>query len=72
MTVEMLQIAGSLGVGALLGLIIFFCYRIDRRGNDKRMSALLEADQETREHNTRALTELTSYLRGLNGRMGGH
>jgi len=71
MTVEIIQIAGSLGVGALLGVIIFYCYRIDRRQSEKRLSALLERDQETRENNTRATTELISYLRGLNGRMRG-
>lgn len=77
---EILQIAGSLGVGAFLGLIIFLMYRRDRNATEKmwreskkftedRLTDLLEQDQESREANTKALTELTTLVTRLNGRL---
>lgn len=79
MTPEILQIAGSLGVGAFLGTLIFLMYRKDRNSTEKmwreskkftedRLSELVEKDQETREENTKAITELNILLRKLNGR----
>ena len=66
---EILQIAGSLGVGALLGIVIFFMYRQDRRASEKRLTHLLEQDQETRGKHTEVITELITLVRGINGRL---
>lgn len=60
--------AGSLGVGCVLALIIFVMYRIDRKATEDRLTKLLKDDQESRKEHTQALAELTSYLRGQNGR----
>ena len=79
MSIDVLQIAGSLGVGAFLGLIIFLMYRSDRKSSEcqlredrkfmeDRLTKILEEDQESRRENTRALSELTQYLRQSNGR----
>ena len=74
-----LQIAGSLGVGAFLGTLIFLMYRKDRlntevmwreskKFTEDRLDELITKDQETRESNTKALTELNILLRKMNGR----
>ena len=76
---EIFQIAGSLGVGAFLGTLIFLMYRKDRLSTEKmwreskkftedRLTELVEKDQETREENTKAVTELNILLRKMNGR----
>jgi len=57
------------GGGAALGAIIFFMYRQDKRASEKRLTRLLEKDQESREENTKALTEMTTLLIRLNGRL---
>ena len=64
---SLLEVAGGLGVGALLGVIMFLCYRQDRKNTEDRLSKLLEADQKTREENTHVLTELTTWLKTRNG-----
>jgi len=67
------------GPVAILAGIIFFMYRKDRRDTERRihdvhnahserLEGLLERDQETREDNTKAVTELNILLRKLNGR----
>jgi len=77
--IEILQIAGSLGVGAFLGTLIFLMYRKDRlntetmwaeskKFTEDRLTELIESDQESREKNTRALTELNTLLKSINGR----
>jgi len=77
--VEVLQIAGSLGVGAFLGTLIFLMYRRDRNNTERmwreskkftedRLDEIIEKDQKSREENTKALTELNVLLRKLNGR----
>lgn len=77
---EILQIAGSLGVGAFLGTLIFIMYRHDRKASEarhleawkaseERLSKLIEQDQATRKEHTKALTELTILVRTLNGRL---
>ncbi len=77
---EMFQVAGSLGVGAFLGLIIFLMYRRDRNATEKmwreskkftedRLTELIEKDQETREDNTRMLAEVKTLLTHINGRL---
>ena len=76
---EILQIAGSLGVGAFLGALIFLMYRKDRNNTEimwreskkfmeDRLSELVEKDQDTREQNTKAITELNVLLKTMNGR----
>lgn len=77
--IDLIQIVGSLGVGALLGLIIFFMYRWDRKATEKmwreskkftedRLTKLLEDGQKTTQDNTKALTELVTLLVRMNGR----
>ena len=66
--IDLLDIAAKAGGGVVLGMAIFFMYRLDRRSSEKRLSGLLEKDQETREENTKALTELNILLRRMNGR----
>ncbi len=77
---EIIQIAGSLGVGAFLAVIIFLMYRRDRRDTEKRihivhtahserLESLLERDQETREENTKVMSELNTLITRLNGRL---
>ena len=65
--VEILQSAGSLGVGAFLGALIFIMYRLDRKASEKRLTKLLEEDQETRREHTRAIAVLTTLVERLNG-----
>jgi len=76
---SVLQIAGSLGVGAFLGALIFLMYRRDRNNTEQmwreskkftedRLNTLIEKDQKTREDNTEALTELIVLLKKMNGR----
>ena len=78
--IELMQIAGSLGVGAFLGTLIFFCYRQDRKASEKRhleawqkseerLIKLIDRDQETREENTKVMTELITLITRLNGRL---
>jgi len=65
---EILQLAGSLGVGAFLGTLIFIMYRMDRKSSEKRLTRLLEEDQETRRKHTEVLTELITHIKRSNGR----
>ncbi len=65
---SVLEALTSGGPVAILAAMIFIMYRMDRRSSEKRLSNLLEKDQETREENTRATTELIVTLRRLNGR----
>jgi len=57
----------SLGVGGVLGVIIFLCYRQDKNKTEERLTGLLEQDQQTRRANTEALTELVTLIKRLNG-----
>lgn len=73
--IEVVQIAGSLGVGAFLGTLIFLMYRKDRNSTEKMWreskkftDEMVERDQDTREENTKAITELNVLLRRMNGR----
>ena len=66
--VEIFQVAGSLGVGAFLGLIIFIMYRIDRKSSEKRYSDQIDRDQESRESNTRIMAEVFMLLKNMNGK----
>lgn len=78
--IDLLQIVASLGgVGAVFGVIVFFLYRYDRKGSENRLredrkfmedrlTKILEDEQESREENTKVLTELTILLKAMNGR----
>jgi len=76
---EILQLAGSLGVGAFLGLIIFLMYRRDRNATEKmwreskkftedRLTELIDETLKTIKENTKAQTELTTLLVRMNGK----
>lgn len=79
MELTLLEIIGSIGgIGGLFAVILLFIYRRDRKSSEDRMrddrrfmedrlTKLLEADQESREDNTKALTELTTLLVRING-----
>jgi len=75
------MIEGALigGPVALLAYLIFFMYRKDRRDTERRvhdmheahserLENLLKKDQKTREKHTRALAELTTIMKRINGR----
>jgi len=77
--IDLIQIVSSLGVGALLGLIIFWMYRQDRKATEKmwreskkftedRLTDLIEKDQESRQENTKVLSELRILIERLNGK----
>ena len=64
---ELIKQAGELGAVFVLALIIFLFARKDRMASEKRLSQLLEADQQTRAQHTKVLTELIVYLKMKNG-----
>jgi len=77
--IDLINLVSSLGVGALLALIIFFMYRWDRKATEKmwreskkftedRLTDLIEKDQESRQENTRVLSELRILIERLNGK----
>tara|TARA_Y100000310_G_scaffold302941_1_gene340798 strand:- start:370 stop:618 length:249 start_codon:yes stop_codon:yes gene_type:complete len=70
----------GLGVGGVLGVVIFLFYRIDKRSteerilankkiSDERLAFFLKQDQETRADHTKALQELITLIKGINGRL---
>jgi len=76
----LLQVAGSLGVGAFLGAIIFLMYRYDRKASEDRLredrkfmedrlTIIIEEDQESRKEHTKVLSELVTLITRLNGRL---
>ncbi len=80
MEVNLIESLASLGVGAVFGLVVFFFYRIDRKSTEKmwreskkftedRLTELIGKDRESREENTKALTELITTLQRINGRL---
>jgi len=78
---EIFQLAASVGgIGGLMAVIIFYIYRQDRNKTfslmredrtfmEDRLTHLIEADQESREHISMALTELTTLISRLNGKL---
>jgi hypothetical protein len=79
MDTDFISAIASMGIGAVFGLIVFTIYRIDRREStqrfadlcesmEKRLATLLERDSETREENTKALSQLITLVERLNGR----
>ena len=76
---SILQIAGSLGVGAFLAVVIaIVCLRFikdtietlreDRKFMEDRLTKMLEEDYESRRENTKVLSELTTLVQRLNGK----
>ena len=63
----LLETACSLGVGALLGIVIFLMYRKDRKASEKVLERIIDREQDSREKNTAVLSELITYLRDKNG-----
>jgi hypothetical protein len=79
MEIEVLNALAGLGAGGILAAIIFFIYRSDRKASEcqlredrkfmeDRLTLMLEQDQDTREENTKALSELTTLLNRMNGK----
>lgn len=79
--IEVAIVEGLLTGGpvAILAYIIFHMYRRDRKSSEvtqredrvfmeDRLNKIIERDQDTREKNTQAITELTTYLKSTNGR----
>lgn len=67
--IDLLQLAAQLGgVGGVLAIVIFFMYRQDRKSSEKRLTILLDRDQETREANTRIMAEVLMVMKNINGR----
>lgn len=77
--IDLINLVSSLGVGALLALIIFFMYRWDRKATEKmwreskkftedRLTDLIEKDQKSRQENTKVLSELRILIERLNGK----
>ena len=77
---DILQLAGSLGVGAFLGLIIFLMYRADRHNSENklredrkfmedRLDKIISSYNSTITKNSEILTELVTLLRRMNGRL---
>ncbi len=69
MELSILEAMAGYGVGGILAVIIFFMYRLDRKSSEKRLSKLLEDDQDSREKSTEATAELTILIKRLNGRL---
>jgi len=76
MTTTLLETVANVGgIGGLLAVLMFFVMlrvmrvmREDRKFMEDRLTKLLEADHETRNDNTKVLTELVTLLNRLNGR----
>ena len=62
----------SLGVGGVLAIIIFLCYRQDRNKSEERLTKILKEDHKSRESSTEAITELTILIKRLNGKLSGN
>lgn len=79
MELTIIEALGSIGGCALLAVLIFLMYRRDRKSSEKRhldawkaseerLSKIIEADQKSREENTKATTELVILLEKMNGK----
>lgn len=67
MELEIITALSSLGVGAIFGLVVFFIYRSHCARTEDRLTRLIEGDIRTREDHTKAITELTVWLKAKNG-----
>lgn len=63
---EIIKQLAELGGGYVLAGLIFAVYRIDRKASEKRLSGLLEADQNTRTQQTAVMTEVIVLLKNHN------
>lgn len=68
MEVELLKSLLTGSPVAVLAFAIFWIHIKDRRGTENRLTRLIEADQQSRQANTRALTELVVLLKHMNER----
>ena len=57
----------SLGVGGVLAIIIFVMYRRDKNTTETKLTDMINRDIVTREKNTEAITELSTFLKQKNG-----
>jgi len=74
---ELINSILSLGVGGVLGIIIFLMYRKDRKDTEERWRDMVKDLIEVREQEnitrlgmTKALTELVILIRRVNGKAG--
>ena len=79
MELTVVEIMGYLGgVGGVFACLILVMYQRDRRSSEERLrqdrvfmedrlTDIIKSDQNSREDNTKALTELTTLLGRLNG-----
>ncbi len=58
----------SLGVGGVLAIIIFVMYRRDKNATESKLTDMINRDIKTREKNTEAITELSTFLKQKNGK----
>lgn len=76
---EYLISGGSSAAVVVLALLIFWAYRKDRKSSEERqrsdrvfmedrLTKMVESEQATRDENTKAITELTTFLKLRNGR----
>ncbi len=65
---EIIKQVLELGGVVVLAIVIFLLYRWDRRASEKRLTGLLQSDQETRKKHTAVLTELITWLKIRNGK----
>ena len=74
---SIIEYIGSIGgIVGVFGYLIFLAYkatvkqlRDDRKFMEDRLTKLIENDHQTREAHTKALTEMTTLLIRLNGRL---
>jgi len=73
---EILKSLASLGVGGVLGIVIFLMYRRDRKDTEKRWEDMTrdliesrDKETESRDNNTAATTELAVLMKKLNGKV---
>ena len=77
MELNLIETLASGGPVAILAFLIFWMYRRDKKASEdrindiheahsKRLDSLLRKDQKSREKNTKAITELTTYIRKVN------
>ena len=60
---DILTLLTGLGAGGgVFGMTIFFIYRQEKRATEKRLTKIIEEYTEVLQGNTKAMTELTTYL----------
>ena len=62
----LLEIARIGGVGAVFGACMVWIYMCDKRSTEKNLTAMIIADRESREANTKVLSELVTLLSRMN------